>query len=53
MAKSLDNLIGILLEKSMIDDIINLQKKYAIFNRSEMIRRIIDKGIDKIYDEGL
>jgi metal-responsive CopG/Arc/MetJ family transcriptional regulator len=53
MTKKDEEVIGLKIEKRMIEDIVNLQKKYAIFNRSEMMRKIINKGINKIENEGL
>jgi metal-responsive CopG/Arc/MetJ family transcriptional regulator len=53
LTKKDEEVIGLKIEKRMIEDIVNLQKKYAIFNRSEMMRKIINKGINKIENEGL
>ena len=34
-------------------ELINLQKKDDNFNRSSVIRRVLNAGLDKIYEDGL
>lgn len=37
--------VSVLLDQETLDKVIEMQKKHGIFSRSEMLRKVIQKGL--------